>query len=256
MTPVAYLKPPPGHEHVLFQCCAACHQPLEEGDGLRHCVFCCRNIEVDAEGLLLPHAGVGDYHKHCLGARFELPSNLSYAWGSGRSLSIDQVTKAIDLTLEYRHPLDLKRREVVFVVIHWRPGPVEEGWTHCTFVEATAYSLRGPDARRRSSRYRFCARAGAVLGELPDVPEHPRGICGPCTLRWRYYNGLGLAIDDVADLPGYLPDAQMPEYGTLTGLPEPPATAETVDELFASVAKNTVTRRGRKVRRVAKAVPS
>lgn len=122
--------------------------------------------------------------------------------------------------------MDVKTREVLFHVEHYQPNPEHE---RLTYVEATAFSTRGEDGKYRKTRYRFCRRAGVLLGETDDVPEHPHGACGPCTLRFRAYNGLGLDVADVALQPGAVP--------TLLDVAMPPQAPETVEALDAAAAE-------------------
>jgi hypothetical protein len=155
-----------------------------------------------------------------------------------RQRTADEAVAEADDFLRHYYPEDVKSREIVFTVVHDEQGG--------SWLEMGVYSTRGPEARNRRTRYRYCSRMTGPVRNLDPVPEHPRGTCGLCTLRWRYYNGLGLAIDDVADVPSYLRDDQMPDYGTLIGLPVKVDAPEF--DLLGDIAKNTVTRRGRKVR--------
>lgn len=218
MTLVAYLKPAAGHVHEHFRCCSACHRPTEPARGVRHCPYCCRDVGVDAEGRTLEHRGPAPY-RWCLGGFWRLPERLDVELGSGKRLTLAQAEEAIDLTLERRFPLDLKTRELRYYVMHWRAGG---DYTPRTYVEAVAFSRRGEDGKVARTRYRFNRRAGAILGEMPDVAEHPHGVCGPCTVRFRYSNGLGLDVADVAAQPGYAPTLLDVAF-TGSDLIEPPA---------------------------------
>lgn len=217
MTQTPYLKPPANHVHEHFRCCGKCHKPTEPMLGVRHCAYCCRDVGLDAEGRTLEHRGLAPY-RWCLGGFWELPERLRPDLDLGQRITVAQAIEAIDLTLERRFPLDLKSREVLFHVLHYQPNRDHE---RRTYVIASAYSTRGEDGKYRRTRYRFCHRAGATLGEMPDATDHPHGICGPCSLLFRHTNGLGLDIADVALQPQY--PTLLDEAMTGIDLIEPPA---------------------------------
>lgn len=231
MSLVPYLKPPAGHVHEHFRCCGACHKPTEPAPGVRHCPCCCKDVATDAEDRIVEHRGIAPY-RWCLGGWWELPARLRVDFDSGKRLTLAQAIEAIDLTIARRFPLDLKTREVLFHVKHYQPNLEHP---RRTYVEATAFSKRGADGKLARTRYRFNTLTGALLGETDDVPDHSHGICGPCTLRFRFYNGLGLGIDDVAAMPGYAPtllDVAMQD--------QPVPTAAELDanlEAVAAIAK-------------------
>ena len=137
--------------------------------------------------------------------------------------AVDQALEAIDLTLRRYHPKDRRSREVVFRVVHWREPRHSPTMT---FVEALVYSTRGPDGRRPSERYRFCSLMTHVVEYIEDdQPEHPDGKCGVCTLRWMYYNGLGLDASGVARTLGYGTEAELAAMSRWS--PEELAAAQT-----------------------------